>query len=136
MLHTKTYMMTLLETIKKDYQTFPNNQSYSIYAEKVYFKDPMTEFTGIKRYQEMIKFMSTWFKNIDLELDNIYQSNNIIHTEWTLHWTTPLPWKPPISIPGRSELTINDENLIISHIDYWNCSRWDVVKQHFVLNPS
>lgn len=136
MLHTKTYMMTLLETIKKDYQTFPNNQSYSIYAEKVYFKDPMTEFTGIKRYQEMIKFMSTWFKNIDLELHKIYQTDNIIHTEWTLHWTTPLPWKPPIAIPGRSELTINDQNLIISHIDYWNCSRWDVVKQHFVLNPS
>ena len=128
--------MTLLETIKNDYQTFPNNQTYSVYADQVYFKDPMNEFTGIKRYQSMIQFMSTWFKNIDLELHNIYQTDNIIHTEWTLHWTTPLPWKPPIAIPGRSELTINDQNLIISHIDYWNCSRWDVVKQHFVPNPS
>ncbi|WP_107670659.1 DUF2358 domain-containing protein [Cyanothece sp. BG0011] len=128
--------MTLLETIKQDYQTFPNNQTYSVYADDVYFKDPVNEFTGVKRYQEMIGFMSTWFKNVDLELHNIYQSDNVIHTEWTLHWTTPLPWKPPISIPGRSELTFNDQNLIISHIDYWNCSRWDVVKQHFVLNPS
>ncbi len=128
--------MTLLETIKKDYQSFPNQQTYSIYADNVYFKDPMTEFRGIKRYQEMIQFMSTWFKNIDLELHKIYQTDDIIHTEWTLHWVTPLPWKPPISIPGRSELTINDQNLIISHIDYWNCSRWDVLKQHFVLNPS
>ncbi len=128
--------MTLLENIKNDYQNFPNNQTYSIYADNVYFKDPMTEFTGIKRYQEMIQFMSTWFKNIDLELHNIYQSDNIIHTQWTLHWTTPLPWKPPISIPGRSEMTFNEQNLIISHIDYWNCSRWDVLKQHFVPNPS
>lgn len=128
--------MTLLETIKQDYQTFPNNQTYSVYADDVYFKDPVNEFTGVKRYQEMIGFMSTWFKNIDLELHNIYQTDNIIHTEWTLHWTTPLPWKPPISIPGRSELTFNEQNLIISHIDYWNCSRWDVLKQHFVLNPS
>lgn len=128
--------MTLLEIIKNDYQTFPDNQTYSVYADNVYFKDPMNEFTGVKQYQEMIGFMSTWFKNIDLELHNIYQTNNIIHTEWTLHWITPLPWKPPISIPGRSELTFNDENLIISHVDYWNCSRWDVVKQHFGLNPS
>ncbi|MDJ0580365.1 DUF2358 domain-containing protein [Crocosphaera sp.] len=128
--------MNLLENIKNDYQNFPKNQTYSIYADNVYFKDPMTEFTGIKRYQEMIQFMSTWFKNIDLELHNIYQSDNIIHTQWTLHWTTPLPWKPPISIPGRSEMTFNEQNLIISHIDYWNCSRWDVLKQHFVPNPS
>ncbi|ACB53824.1 unknown [Crocosphaera subtropica ATCC 51142] len=128
--------MKLLETIKNDYQTFPKNQTYSVYADNVYFKDPVNEFTGVKRYQEMIQFMSTWFKNVDLELHNIYQSDNIIHTEWTLHWITPLPWKPPISIPGRSELTFNDQNLIISHIDYWNCSRWDVLKQHFVLNPS
>ena len=129
-------MMNLLEIIERDYQTFPADQTYSIYADNVYFKDPLNEFRGIERYQNMIQFMSTWFKEVDLELHNIYQSENIIHTEWTLHWTTPLPWKPPIAIPGRSELTINEQNLIIAHIDYWNCSKWNVVKQHFFPNPS
>lgn len=129
-------MMNLLEIIERDYQTFPADQTYSIYADNVYFKDPLNSFRGIERYQNMIQFMSTWFKEVDLELHNIYQSENIIHTEWTLHWTTPLPWKPPIAIPGRSELTINEQNLIIAHIDYWNCSKWNVVKQHFFPNPS
>ena len=73
--------MTLLETIKNDYQTFPDNQTYSVYADNVYFKDPMNEFTGVKRYQEMIQFMSTWFKNIDLELHNIHQNDNMIQDD-------------------------------------------------------
>ncbi|ACK67563.1 conserved hypothetical protein [Rippkaea orientalis PCC 8801] len=125
--------MNILEIIKQDYQNFPTNPTYSIYAEDVYFKDPMTEFRGIKRYKSMIQFMATWFKEIKLDLHKIYQSKDTIHAEWTLHWITPLPWKPPIAIAGRSELVINSQNLIISHIDYWNCSRWDVLKQHFPL---
>ncbi|HAC62277.1 MAG TPA: hypothetical protein DCF68_01760 [Cyanothece sp. UBA12306] len=128
--------MNILEIVKSDYQNFPVDPTYSIYAENVYFKDPMTEFRGIERYKTMIQFMATWFKEIKLDLHNIDQSQDTIHTEWTLHWITPLPWKPSIAIAGRSELVLNSQNLIISHIDYWNCSRWDVVKQHFSFNPS
>ncbi len=128
--------MDIFEIIKTDYQKFPIDQTYSIYADNVYFKDPLNEFRGIKRYQKMIQFMGTWFKEIKLDLHKIYRSQDTIHTEWTLHWITPLPWKPPIAIPGRSELVVNEKNLIISHIDYWNCSRWDVIKQHFSPDPS
>ena len=124
-------MSDILETIKQDYQNFPNNQTYSIYAENVYFQDPLNKFTGIQRYQKMITFMGNWFQNIDLELHNISQENDMIHTKWTLHWTTPLPWQPRIAIPGRSELKVSPDQLIISHIDYWDCSRLDVLKQHF-----
>ena len=125
--------MSIIETIEADYQKFPASQSYDIYAENVYFKDPLTEFKGIKRYQSMIDFISTWFQDINLELHSIKQTDNTIHTEWTLNWTTPLPWRPRISIPGWSELKINTDQKIISHIDYWHCSRWEVLKQHFSL---
>ena len=124
-------MSNILETIKQDYKNFPNNQTYTIYAKNVYFQDPLNKFTGIKRYQKMINFMSNWFQSIDLELHKISQENDIIHTKWTLHWTTPLPWQPRIAIPGRSELKVSPDQLIISHIDYWDCSRLDVIKQHF-----
>lgn len=124
-------MSNILETIKQDYQNFPHNQTYEIYAKNVYFQDPLNKFTGIQRYQTMIAFMGNWFQNIDLELHKISQENDIIHTKWTLHWTTPLPWQPRIAIPGRSELKVSPDQLIISHIDYWDCSRLDVLKQHF-----
>jgi hypothetical protein len=130
--------MNIIEILQEDYQRFPRDQTYDIYAKDVYFKDPMTEFRGIKRYQAMIGFMTHWFQNIQMELHNIEQISDRtepprdrIETRWTLSWTTPLPWQPRIAISGRSELILNEQNLIISHIDYWDCSRWDVLRQHF-----
>jgi hypothetical protein len=125
------YKMDIIEILKQDYQRFPVNQTYSIYAPDVYFQDPLNKFRGVKRYQEMINFIQTWFLNPKMDLHNIERLGNTIKTEWTLSWNTPVPWKPRISITGWSELGLNSENLIISHIDYWNCSRLDVIKQHF-----
>jgi hypothetical protein len=122
--------MDIIEILKQDYQKFPHDQTYNIYAENVFFKDPMNQFRGIKRYQKMIDFIKNWFKNPHLDLHDIQRSDDTITTRWTLSWTTPLPWNPRISIPGWSELKINADELICAHIDYWNCSRLDVIRQH------
>ncbi|MEH2446418.1 MAG: DUF2358 domain-containing protein [Nostoc sp.] len=123
--------MDIIEILKEDYQRFPVNQTYSIYTPDVYFQDPLNKFRGVKRYKQMINFIETLFLNPKMDLHSIQRLGNTIKTEWTLSWNTPLPWKPWISIPGWSELGLNSDGLIISHIDYWNCSRLDVVKQHF-----
>ncbi|MEB3883827.1 DUF2358 domain-containing protein [Lyngbya sp. CCY1209] len=122
----------LLEILKRDYQNFPADQTYAIYAEDVYFKDPVNEFSGRDRYQKMIGFMETWFKDIQLDLHGISESGDTIETRWTLSWTVSvLPWRPRVSVPGRSELHVNSEGAIDSHIDYWNCSRLAVLGQVF-----
>ncbi|TVP56669.1 MAG: DUF2358 domain-containing protein [Nodularia sp. (in: Bacteria)] len=123
--------MDIIEILKQDYQRFPENQTYSIYAENVYFQDPLTKFRGVKRYQQMIKFIQTWFINPQMDVHDIQNLGDTIKTEWTLSWNTPIPWKPRISISGWSELGLNSDKLIISHIDYWHCSPLNVVKQHF-----
>ena len=123
--------MDILEILQDDYRKFPNDQTYSLYADDVYFKDPMTEFRGCDRYRQMIGLIKTWFLNPQLDLHNIQQTGSNIRTDWTLSWTTPLPWKPNIQITGWSELTLNEAGLIASHIDYWHCSRLDVLRQHF-----
>lgn len=122
--------MNLVETIKADYHRFPKNPTYSIYAEKVHFKDPIYDFYGLKKYQEMINFLSKWFNNLHLELHEITEQENQINTRWTMSWNSPLPWQPFISVAGRSELKI-ENNLIIGHYDYWDISKWDLIKQHF-----
>jgi len=122
--------MDIIEILRQDYQKFPLDQTYSIYAEDVYFQDPMNQFRGVKRYQQMIGFIRTWFINPQLDLHEISHQGDVIETRWTLNWNTPLPWKPRISISGWSELKLNSDGLIVSHIDYWNCSRLDVLKQH------
>ncbi|MDX2244694.1 MAG: DUF2358 domain-containing protein [Leptolyngbyaceae cyanobacterium bins.302] len=124
-------MTAILAILKADYDRFPYAQTYDIYAEDVYFKDPMTAFRGRDRYQKMIEFIQTWFLNCHMNVHNLEPTGNQIRSDWTLSWNTPLPWKPPISISGWSELTLNDQGLIISHIDYWHCSRFNVLKQHF-----
>ncbi len=126
--------MDIIEILKQDYQKFPLDQTYSIYAQDVFFKDPMNEFRGIERYQQMIGFIGTWFLNLKLDLHDIRRDGETIVTRWTLSWNTPLPWKPRISIPGWSELRLNADDLIVSHIDYWDCSRIDVLKQHLFPN--
>jgi Uncharacterized conserved protein (DUF2358) len=123
--------MDILEVLKADYQRFPHDQTYSIYAEDVYFKDPMSEFRGRDRYQRTIQFIATWFKQPHLELHQLDRQGNQIRSDWTLSWTTPLPWQPRIAIEGWSELEVNAQELIVSHIDYWHCSRFNVLQQHF-----
>lgn len=125
--------MDIISILKEDYQRFPVNQTYSIYAEDIYFQDPLNKFHGVERYKKMINFMHTWFVNIKMDLHDIQQLEDKIKTEWTLSWNTPLPWRPRISISGWSELGLNDEGLIASHIDYWYCSPLDVIKQHLFL---
>ena len=122
--------MDIIEILKQDYQRFPVDQTYSIYAENVYFQDPLNKFRGVERYRQMIGFIKQWFINPQLDLHEINQTGDTITTRWTLSWTTPLPWKPRIAIPGWSELHLNSEKLIDSHIDYWDCSRFDVITQH------
>ena len=73
--------MNIIETLEEDYQRFPDNQTYSIYADDVYFKDPMNEFRGIKRYQKMIEFIKTFFLDPYMDVKDISQDKNTIRTE-------------------------------------------------------
>ena len=126
--------MSIIEILKQDYANFPNFQSYDLYAKDVSFNDPLTSFKGVERYQKMISFLGSFFSDINLELHEIKQTNQLILTEWTLQMVSPLPWKPTITISGSSELTLNDELLIISHLDLWKISPWQVLMQNFRFN--
>ena len=124
----------LVKILRQDYERFPDNQTYEIYADDVYFKDPLNEFNGVKKYQAMIGFLGTFFGNVEMDVHDVRQEGDLIKSEWTLNMTSPLPWKPRLSIPGWSELKISEANLIASHVDYWHISRWQVLRQNFIWN--
>ena len=125
-------VFSVIEQVKADYVRFPQEQSYDLYAEDVYFKDPMNEFRGLARYRKMIGFLEKWFQDIELELHGVEHTEpDKFITRWTLHFTAPIPWQPRITIPGWSELQLDDAMLICSHIDHWACSRWHVAMQLF-----
>ena len=82
--------MDILETLKADYQRFPVNQTYSIYAKDVYFQDAVFKFRGLELYKWMIKFIQTFFLNLKMDLHNIQQQENTIkpsgHLAGMLHY--------------------------------------------------
>ena len=121
----------LVEILREDYQKFPEDQTYEIYTEDVYFKDPLNEFNGVKKYRAMIGFLGTFFGDVKMDVRDVSKQGEVIKTEWTLNMTSPLPWKPRLSIPGWSELTVNEQNFISSHVDYWHISPWSVLRQNF-----
>ena len=123
--------MDIITILRQDYAKFPIDQSYQIYAKDVYFQDPLTRFRGLNRYKQTIEFIQKWFKNPHLELYAIDRVDRSISTRWSLSWNTPLPWHPRIEITGTTELLLNEQDLIISHIDDWDCAPLDVLKQHF-----
>lgn len=123
--------MDVLATLREDYARFPRDQTYDIYAEDLVFADPVMRVRGREQFRGMIAFLATWFRDIELALHDIWQEGPVIHTRWTMRWTAPLPWQPRVSVTGRSELTLNEQGLIGQQIDYWDCSRWDLVRQHW-----
>ncbi len=123
--------MNILDIIKADYAKFPAAQTYAIYREDVYFKDPVYEFRGLQKYQKMVGFITQWFQNLTLELHDISRSQQVIRTEWTMAWDAPLPWKRRVAVKGWSELTLDESDRIASHVDYWYCTKWDLIQQHF-----
>ena len=121
---------TVCDRIRQDYARFPADQSYDLYAEDVHFRDPMNEFTGVEQYRAMIGFMTRWFHSPELVLHRLEQTGEqSFETHWTLSWVTPLPWRPTVTVPGWTEYRLNDDGQIISHLDYWHCSRWAVLSQ-------
>lgn len=126
---TDSKIDSIIEILRADYARFPEDQRYDIYAEDVYFKDPMNEFRGVQQYRKMIGFIGQWFKQPQLDLHGIDQEGDRITTRWTLAWTTPLPWQPRVAIPGWTEMQLNEQGKICSHIDHWDISKWAVVQQ-------
>ena len=82
----------LVEIIREDYQRFPENQTFEIYAEDVYFKDPLNEFNGIKKYRAMIGFLGTFFGDVKMDVHDVgvIKDGEVIKTEWTLNMTSLL----------------------------------------------
>ncbi len=46
--------MDIIQILKEDYQRFPLNQTYSIYAPEVYFQDAVFKFRGVELYKKTL----------------------------------------------------------------------------------
>lgn len=113
---------------------FQKDLSYHIYSQDIFFQDPVNTFKGKFNYRIIfwtLRFHGRlFFTELFFDLDNIQQaSENTIRADWTVRGILRLPWKPPLLFNGYSIYTLNADALISEHIDTWDRSPGEILRQ-------
>ncbi len=126
--------------LKQDLPTlFQTDISYDIYSSDIHFKDPVNQFNGkfnyriifwTLRFHGKLFFTELWFDVHAVEPT----SDRTIRADWTVRGTLRLPWKPQLLFNGYSIYTLNEAGLITDHIDTWDRSPGEILKQFWQFN--
>ncbi|KAK9083860.1 hypothetical protein Scep_030331 [Stephania cephalantha] len=111
------------------------NFSSSVYFEDCAFEDPTIKFRGKNLYAQNIKLLVPFFEHPTLILKQIEKgadsdAKSVLAT-WKLRTYLKLPWKPLISIEGRTLYELDDELKIVRHAESWNVSALEAIGQIF-----
>jgi Uncharacterized conserved protein (DUF2358) len=126
-----------IETLEKDLPTlFDRDISYDIYTPEISFKDPVNRFKGKFNYRIIfwtLRFHARlFFTEIYFDLHEVDQSGeNTILAKWTVRGTLRVPWKAKLYFDGYSTYQLNSEGKIYEHIDTWDRSAGEILRQFF-----
>ena len=93
------------------------NEFDKLLDENIHFEDPFNKVNGINNFK---RIFSNTLKNLDdvkFKVSNIISKKNIHIIKWEM---TYFAFNKSNSIFGLSEVTISENNKIVSHIDYWD----------------
>lgn len=93
----------------------------TIYDDKVSFKDPFNEVKGIKAVYSIFAHMYGNLDNPRFVITEYLDKQNIIYVKWDFLFAFKGA-KEESSFEGVSRLTVNEEDKVISHIDYWDAA--------------
>ena len=85
--------------------------------ENIYFEDPFNKVYGIENFKRIISNTLNKLDNVEFKVLNIISKNNIYIIKWEMIY---FAFNKTNSIFGLSEVTISENNKIVSHIDYWD----------------
>ncbi|MGE5655482.1 MAG: DUF2358 domain-containing protein [Actinomycetota bacterium] len=124
-----------LETLKAELPTlFEKDISYAIYTQDIYFQDPVNKFKGKLNYRIIfwtLRFHARlFFTEIYFDLHEVGQiDSSTILAKWTVRGVLRVPWKARIFFNGYSTYKLNQEGLIYEHIDTWDRTPGEILKQ-------
>lgn len=124
-----------LETLKAELPTlFEKDISYAIYTQDIYFQDPVNKFKGKLNYRIIfwtLRFHARlFFTEIYFDLHEVGQiDSSTILAQWTVRGVLRVPWKARIFFNGYSTYKLNQEGLIYEHIDTWDRTPGEILKQ-------
>ncbi|XP_010041516.2 uncharacterized protein LOC104430466 isoform X2 [Eucalyptus grandis] len=105
----------------------------AIYAEDCIFEDPTIRFRGKGLYERNLKLLVPFFDRPSIMLHSIQKGDDetYILAGWKLRTYLKLPWRPIISIDGKTVYELDDNFAIVRHAESWNVSALEAIGQIF-----
>lgn len=119
---------------------FEKDISYHIYTNDIDFRDPVNKFKGKLNYRIIfwtLRFHGRlFFTDLHFDLHEVRSpSPDCILADWTVRGTLRLPWKTQLLFNGTSTYKLTADGFIYEHVDTWDRSPGDILKQ-FLPVPS
>ncbi|PSB26986.1 DUF2358 domain-containing protein [Stenomitos frigidus] len=113
---------------------FERDLSYDIYSQDIDFRDPVNRFKGKLNYRIIfwtLRFHGRlFFTELHFDLHNVQQPEpETIRADWTVRGTLRVPWKAKLFFNGYSIYTLNQDGLISTHVDTWDRTPGEILKQ-------
>ena len=105
------------------------NKFDKLLDENIYFEDPFNKVYGIENFKRIFFNTLNKLDNVEFKVLNIISKNNIYIIKWEMIY---FAFNKTNSIFGLSEVTISENNKIVSHIDYWDSYKNFYTKIPFV----
>ena len=93
------------------------NKFDELLDKNIYFEDPFNKVYGIENFKRIFSNTLNKLDNVEFKVLNIISKNNIYIIKWEMIY---FAFNKTNSIFGLSEVTISENNKIVSHIDYWD----------------
>lgn len=117
-------MSTPIEHLFDGLKDFSDEQAleemvFERYAAEAHFQDPLQKAQGrkeiLKTYRDMVRI----FPDMSATLKRQASDGDSHVAEWEMTFRTRL-WPRAITISGVTWLTVDNQQRIISHVDYWD----------------
>lgn len=124
-----------IATLQHDLPTlFERDISYDIYSRNIDFRDPVNRFKGKFNYRIIfwtLRFHGRlFFTELFFDLHEVkLASQTTIRADWTVRGTLRVPWKAKLFFNGYSLYTLDQEALISEHVDTWDRSPGEFLRQ-------
>ncbi len=131
----ETQVEVAIQILKQELPSlFQKDLSYDIYSSDIYFRDPVNTFKGKFNYRIIfwtLRFHGRlFFTDLAFDLHDVYPvSESSVRADWTVRGILRLPWKPELLFNGYSLYQFNSQGLIYEHIDTWDRSPGEILKQ-------
>lgn len=125
----------VIQTLKTDLPTlFRTDLSYGIYTQDISFRDPVNQFKGKLNYRIIfwtLRFHGQlFFTKLYFDLHDVRQvAKDIILAKWTVRGTLRVPWKARVFFNGCSTYKLTQDGLIYDHVDTWDRTPSEILKQ-------